>query len=89
MYKKFQKHFLYYLSFSAILLLGLALILLTSPNVKLQSLVILLTVFFYILWGILHHFVNHELTARIMIEYVLIGTLGISVIFFMMIGGLI
>ncbi|HUD09699.1 MAG TPA: hypothetical protein VMR77_02775 [Patescibacteria group bacterium] len=73
----------------AILGLGLALILLTSPNIKLQSLVILLTIFFYVLWGVLHHLINHELSARIMIEYVLIGALGLSILFFMMTGGLI
>jgi hypothetical protein len=89
MYKKLQKHLGYYLSLSAILLLGLALILLTSPNLKLQSFVILLTVLFYILWGILHHLINHELSLRIVIEYVLIGALGLSILFFMMMGGLI
>jgi hypothetical protein len=89
MYKKLKKHFGYYLSLTAILLLGLVLILLTSPNIRLQSLVILLTVFFYILWGVLHHLINHELSLRIMVEYVLIGALGISIIFFMMMGGLI
>jgi hypothetical protein len=88
-YKKLQKHLGYYLSLSAILILGLALILLTSPNLKLQSFVILLTVLFYILWGILHHLINHELSPRIVIEYVLIGALGLSILFFMMIGGLI
>jgi hypothetical protein len=89
MYIKLQKHLGYYLSLSAILILGLALILLTSPNLKLQSFVILLTVLFYILWGILHHLINHELSLRIVIEYVLIGTLGLSILFFMMMGGLI
>jgi intracellular septation protein A len=89
MYQKLQKHFGYYLSLMAILGLGLALILLTSPNIKLQSLVILLTVLFYILWGVLHHLINHELSARIVIEYILIGVLGLSILFFMMMGGLI
>lgn len=89
MYQKLQKHFGYYLSLAAILGLGLALILLTSPNIKLQSLVILLTVLFYILWGVLHHLINHELSARIVIEYILIGVLGLSILFFMMMGGLI
>jgi hypothetical protein len=89
MYKKLQKHLGYYLSLSAILLLGLVLILLASPNLKLQSFVILLTVFFYILWGVLHHLINHELSVRIVIEYVLIGALGLSILFFMMMGGLI
>jgi hypothetical protein len=89
MKKQLKNHFGYYLSLSAILLLGLALIILTSPNIKSQGMVISLTVFFYILWGVLHHFINHKLTLRIVIEYVLIGALGISVIFFMTMGGLI
>ena len=89
MYKKLKKHFGYYISLSAILLLGIVLVVLTSPNIKTQSLVISLTVFFYILWGILHHLINHELSTRIVIEYVLIGALGLSVLFFMTVGGLI
>lgn len=89
MYKKLQKHFGYYLSLLAILLLGLVLILLTSPNLKTQSLVIGLTVFFYVLWGTLHHFINHELSLRIVIEYALIGFLGLSILFFMIMGGLV
>jgi hypothetical protein len=89
MFAKLKKHFGYYLSLSAILLLGIILIILTSPNIKLQSLVIALTVFFYVLWGILHHLINHELSSRIVIEYVLVGALGLSILFFMMMGGLI
>jgi hypothetical protein len=89
MFAKLKKHFGYYLSLSAILLLGIILIILTSPNIKLQSLVIVLTVFFYVLWGILHHLINHELSSRIVIEYVLVGALGLSILFFMMMGGLI
>ena len=89
MYKKFKKHTGYYLSLFAILLLGLILIVVSSPNIRFQSVVLLLTVVFYILWGLLHHFINHELTYKIMIEYVLIGLLGISILFFFIMGGLI
>ena len=88
MYKKFKKHLGYYISLIAILVLGLILILLTSPNIKTQAIMVFLTVFFYVLWGILHHLINHELTLRIVIEYVLIGALGMSILFFMLMGGL-
>ena len=43
---------------------------------------------FYMILGILHHFVNHELTAKIMVEYILIGALGISIVFFIIVGGI-
>lgn len=87
MYKKFKKHLGYYISLIAILSLGLILILLTSSNVRAQTIIISLTVFFYVLWGVVHHLINHELTLRIVIEYVLIGALGMSILFFMLMGG--
>nr|MBI5455762.1 hypothetical protein [Candidatus Levybacteria bacterium] len=89
MYKKFQKHEGYYLSLSLIFFLGLLLTFLVSPNFVLQTIIILLTILFYVLWGILHHLINHELTAKIMVEYILIGLLGISILFFAHMGGLI
>ena len=84
MYKKFKKHFGYYLSLSAILLLGIVLVVLTSPNIKTQGLVISLTVFFYVLWGILHHLMTHNLNIKIVIEYILIGAFGLTIIFFLL-----
>jgi hypothetical protein len=89
MYKKFKKHLGYYISLILILSLGLISILLTSPNIEMQAAIVFLTVFFYVLWGILHHLINHELTIRIVIEYVLIGALGISILFFTLSGGII
>jgi len=88
MYKKFRKHLGYYISLLAVLSLGLILIFLTRPNIVLQGFVILLTVLFYVFWGILHHLINHELTLKIVVEYVLIGALGISILFFMLMGGI-
>ncbi len=88
MYKKFKKHFAYYFSLLCILLLGLILTFLASPDIKLQSIVILITIFFYMLWGIIHHLINHELTAKIVVEYVLVGVLAIAILFFMLMGGI-
>ena len=87
MYKKFKKHVGYYISLILILSLGLVAILLASPNIKMQAVMVFMTVFFYVLWGMLHHLINHELTPRIMIEYVLIGALGMSILFFTLMGG--
>jgi hypothetical protein len=88
MYKKFRKHLGYYISLILILSLGLISILLANPNVKTQAVIVFITVFFYVLWGMLHHLINHELTLRIVIEYVLIGVLGMSILFFTLMGGL-
>ena len=88
MYKKFKKHLGYYISLILILSFGLIAILLANPDIKMQSVIIFMTVFFYILWGMVHHLINHELTLRIVIEYVLIGALGMSILFFALMGGL-
>lgn len=88
MYEKFKKHLGYYISLVLILSLGLISILLAGPNVKMQAVIVFITVFFYVLWGMLHHLINHELTLRIMIEYVLVGVLGMSILFFTLMGGL-
>jgi hypothetical protein len=88
MYIKFKRHLGYYISLVLILSLGLISILLANPNIKMQAGIVFLTVFFYILWGMVHHLINHELTLRIMIEYVLIGALGMSILFFTLMGGL-
>jgi hypothetical protein len=88
MKEKFKKHLAYYMSLIIMLLFGLILIFLTKPNILLQALVILLTVIFYVIWGVVHHLINHELTLRIVVEYILIGALGISILFFMLTGGL-
>ena len=87
--KKFKKHLAYYISLAVILLLGLILVVVSAPNIRFQSIVLLLTVIFYIVWGLFHHFVNHEITSKIVIEYILFGLLGVSIFFFFIMGGLI
>jgi len=86
-YKKIQNHLGYYISLIAMLALSLLLAILASGNKDLQITIFILTAIFYVIWGILHHLLNHDLTSKIVIEYVLIGALGISTIFFVFMGG--
>lgn len=85
---KFNKHIGYYLSLVLILSLGL-LLTFSITDKQSQMLIIALTAFFYVGWGILHHFIHHELTPKIVVEYVLIGSLGLTLIFFLLKGGFI
>ena len=87
MTKKFLKHFGYYLILLLIFAIGLIATILSSPNLNLQILIIICTVIFYVFWGIWHHKNTHELTTKITIEYMLIGLLGLSIIFFIFMGG--
>lgn len=38
--------------------------------------VLYLVSFIYIAWGIIHHLLEHDLTVRIVVEYILIGTIA-------------
>lgn len=78
----------YYISLSLILGLGLLFVLLASPNKDLQFVLTTLTTLFYILFGVVHHMVNHDISLGIMLEYLLIGALGLSILFFFLKGGL-
>lgn len=78
----FKKHFYYYISLFGVIFLGVFLVLQTSFDKNLQMMIVILTAFFYILWGVVHHFVNHDLRLKIVVEYVLIGALAVSIILF-------
>lgn len=86
MKKLFKKHITYYLSLLLLMALGVSLTLIAAPNIKLQSSIILITILFYMLLGMFHHLINHELTLKIVIEYLLIGFLGMSIVFFVISG---
>lgn len=85
--KRFNEHILYYISLIVILALGAFLIYSVSPNKQLQMLIFIVMAFFYVIWGVLHHFINHEITGKIVVEYILIATLGVAIMFFLLKGG--
>ncbi|PIP74848.1 MAG: hypothetical protein CO135_02975 [Candidatus Levybacteria bacterium CG_4_9_14_3_um_filter_35_16] len=87
MNKKNQNHLGYYISLIAIIIMSAVLVILNMGNKELQIIIFILTTIFYIIWGILHHLLNHELSSKIIIEYILIGAVGISIIFFVFMGG--
>jgi len=88
MRQRSNDHIIYYISLSVILGFGLLITIAVSNHTRLQMLSIFLTAFFYIIWGILHHLINHDLTAKIVVEYILIGSFGVTVVFFLLKGGL-
>lgn len=88
MTKKLFKHLNYYLMLFIIFTVGVITTVFAFPNRNLQIITIVTTVISYVIWGILHHKINHELTRKITIEYLLIGLLGLSIIFFIFTGGI-
>lgn len=88
MIDRLSKHAFYYISLILILLSGFFLAYINPSNKEIQIGAVVLTTFFYVSWGILHHLINHDLTAKIVIEYILIGSFGLVVLLFLFKSGL-
>lgn len=83
MLKRISEHTIYYASLIAMLTLSF-LLAYSSSDRTFQIGVIVATTLFYVLWGIMHHLMNHDLHMKIVIEYILIGVFGLSIIFFLL-----
>lgn len=88
MIERGKNHMEHYVVLLAILGFGFFMAHLASPNKQLQMVVVVLITFFYVGWGILHHLINHDLSAKIVVEYTLIGSFGLSIVFFLLKGGI-
>lgn len=84
---KKEDHILYYFSMIGVVIFGLVLMLNFSPNRNLQIITLFGISIVYVLFGITHHLLNHDLVLKIVIEYVLIASLGIAAAFFIYKGG--
>lgn len=80
---KLKSHLGYHVSLAAMLLIGVSLAIQSASDPQLQLLVIFMTSVFYVIWGIAHHLINHDLTSKIVVEYVLIGSLGLTLMLFL------
>lgn len=85
--KLVKEHLFYYLSLFALFVGGLLLIIFSSPNRVLQMIFLVGLSLCYVLVGIVHHLMNHDLVGKIVVEYVLIAMLGIAAAFFIFRGG--
>lgn len=81
MKNRIKKHIAYHGVLIAVLLLGLFLLVATAYDPRLQVSVVVMTTVFYVIWALLHHYRQHDLTPQIVVEYVLVGILGITVVF--------
>lgn len=77
-----RKHFLYYFSLLLILIIGFSTAFYLSGQKTLQMAIIVLTAFFYVVWGVVHHMLHHSFSVKIMLEYIAIAVLGISLVLF-------
>lgn len=76
-----KHNFLRYLILLVILSSGLLFFFLSAHDPRLQLRIITLVLFFYILWGVLYHFLDKTLTILVFFEYLLVAAVVFAVIF--------
>ncbi len=81
--KKRKNHLEYYASLAVILLAGFILAIQFTRRTD-QVFTVVILAFFYVLWGILHHILHHNINTKIVIEYIIIGSLGMTIILFLL-----
>ncbi|MBI2431161.1 MAG: hypothetical protein HYV39_04045 [Candidatus Levybacteria bacterium] len=77
-----KSHIIYSIFLFIVVALGIVLALQFTNSKQMQMLVVVMTTFFYVAIGIMHHRENHDVTAKIVVEYILIGSLGMTIAFF-------
>jgi low affinity Fe/Cu permease len=77
--KKFSKHLPHYLSLIGIFVVGLIGIILFSYEKAFQIAIIVAVALSYVSWGIIHHWIHKDLHLSVVIEYVVVATLGLVV----------
>lgn len=75
--KKYPAH---YLALAAILVCGVAAILIFRFEKLLLNIAIYSLGTLYVLWGILHHHSTNQLRAKVVLEYFLVAILGVIII---------
>lgn len=73
--KKF--HYIHFIVLLIILALGIGLFFYTQSNRMLQLAVGIATAIAYITWGVIHHAMQRDLYAKVVVEYVLMGLIAI------------
>ncbi|MDP3940833.1 MAG: hypothetical protein Q8Q49_00840 [bacterium] len=79
---KTKLHLWYYSGLLVVLISCLVLVFQSLHDINLIMGITVFMSVFYVSWAILHHYVHHDVHAKVVIEYVLIGMLGISVVYF-------
>lgn len=82
--KKVSKDILHYFPLLLVLVIGGVMLIFYSYNPFFQAIVAAAITFFYVVWGIVHHLVHKDLDAVVVIEYVLVASLGLIIIFSML-----
>jgi len=76
-----KEHFGHYLVLLFILVFGFAAFFYFSRFPQAQILSAFLTTSFYVIWGMIHHYLEGDLHIRVVAEYLAIALLGFLILF--------
>lgn len=71
-------HFFHYLVLFLILAFGLGGLWSSSSRPGVQFFLIIFTALAYILWGMIHHFLEKSLNLKVVVEYILVAALVVT-----------
>lgn len=77
-----KNHLVHYLIILGIIALGIGSVTLLSSNKNMQFIMVLAVSLFYLCYGIFHHFLEHDVTIKIVVEYVLVTLLVVALFIF-------
>lgn len=81
--RKIIEHHAYYFIKFLVLILGFLLIALFSFNLLFQFMTLVFLLISYIAIGLIHHQINHDLSSKIVIEYILVSSLILTAFLFL------
>ncbi|MFI5240826.1 MAG: hypothetical protein ACHQUA_00115 [Microgenomates group bacterium] len=85
--KTFFRHLPHFTALFGILLAGFAGLILFSYDRNFQIAVAIATAVSYVAWGVVHHLLHKDLHLETFIEYVAIASLGLIILFSLVIRG--
>lgn len=81
MMKKIAKHLIHYLPLVGVLLAGILAFWFFSYNRAFQTVIAVAMAVFYVIWGVVHHAIHKDLHLSTVVEYIVIASLGLIIIF--------
>lgn len=80
---KMQKHMWHYVIYAVIFCGGLSMLFFAKGNVGIEVMTFTVVAFLYIMWGMLHNYIHHQLRLQIAMEYILVAILGTILLLFL------
>lgn len=81
MMKNFAKDLSHYIPLFGLMVAGFVAFWLFSYDRVFQIATAISTALAYVLWGLVHHYIHRDLNVSVIVEYLVIASLGLMVIF--------